>query len=43
MIENCIYSFTKKIQQYPKSLTGIGNRQTLNEIKIFTFSEIKKN
>lgn len=32
-MKNCIYSFAKKIQQYPRSLTGIGNRQTLNEIK----------
>jgi aminopeptidase-like protein len=32
-MKNCIYSFTKKIQQYPRSFIGIGNRQTLNEIK----------
>ena len=32
-MKNHLYDFAKKIQQFPRSLTGIGNRQTLNEIK----------
>ena len=32
-MSNSVYNFAKKIQNYPRSLTGIGNRQTLREIK----------
>jgi aminopeptidase-like protein len=32
-MSNSLYNFAKKIQQFPRSLTGVGNRQTLSEIK----------
>ena len=42
-MKKTLYDFAKKIQRYPRSLTGIGNRQTLNEIKkILPSLKIKK-
>ena len=32
-MKNSLYNFAKKMQQFPRSLTGAGNRQTLSEIK----------
>ena len=42
-MKNCIYDFAKKIQQFPRSLTGVGNRQTLSEIKkILPFLKVRR-